>query len=141
MKEMHLTPGELVYSRGVKDPRVYFLVSGELDYIMGIDHDPSLTFSVSKAGTTVGLRGALIESERSMTVRCHKDSNSTLVYFEIDDFKKILSRFPKDYERFCELRDDILLNGYTLDISCSSCKRYDHTITRCPLITTILPVA
>lgn len=81
MLELHLTPGELLYERGVKDPRVYFLVSGELDYIMGIDEEKSATFKVMKQGTTIGLRGALIESERSMTVRSCNDSNCSLVYF------------------------------------------------------------
>lgn len=63
----------------------------------------------------------------------------TLVYFEMHDFKTILGKFNKDFERFCELRDEIIFNNNNLDTKCSSCSRYDHDFNDCPLISLSLP--
>lgn len=85
------------------------------------------------------MRSFLIENDRPNSVKCSEDQGCSLVYFEMEGFKKILHKFPKDYERYCELKDDILMNSNTLDLRCNSCYRYDHTFSCCPLITMHMP--
>lgn len=48
MKEKNLAPGELLYNKGTKESKVYFLASGKIDFILGIgvDNPPSHTIDV-----------------------------------------------------------------------------------------------
>jgi hypothetical protein len=81
------------------------------------------------------MKQALEESAYKYSVRSVLGSNSHLFYFEISDFKKILERkFPKDFEKFCEMRDDILFGKRLLDSRCISCERFGHEFQECPLI-------
>jgi len=86
-------------------------------------------------GECVGLKQSLEESSYMYSVRSVLNINSHLFFFEISDFKKILERkFPKDFEKLCELRDDILFGKRLLDSRCISCERFGHEFQDCPLI-------
>lgn len=69
------------------------------------------------------------------SVRSVMERKTHLFFFELSDFKRILeSKFPKDFEKFCEMRDDILFGKRLLDSRCISCERFGHEFQDCPLI-------
>ncbi|KAL4434593.1 hypothetical protein ABPG74_007377 [Tetrahymena malaccensis] len=136
MKEKNLAPNEYLFHKGNSEQLVYFLVSGKIDIVFeGKEaQNAACIDQISKEGDEIGLRSAFIGSERSNSAKCQKSQNCTVVFFEMDAFKKILQNYPKDYERYCEIRDDIIFNSNTLDTKCASCQKYDHIIQNCPLI-------
>ncbi|EAS04978.2 cyclic nucleotide-binding domain protein (macronuclear) [Tetrahymena thermophila SB210] len=136
MKEKNLAPNEYLFHKGNSEQLVYFLVSGKIDIVFeGKEAQIAACIDqISKEGDEIGLRSAFIGSERSNSAKCQKNQNCTVVFFEMDDFKKILQNYPKDYERYCEIKDDIIFNSNTLDTKCASCQKYDHITYSCPLI-------
>ncbi|KAL4460796.1 hypothetical protein ABPG72_016603 [Tetrahymena utriculariae] len=136
MKEKNLAPNEYLFHKGNNEQLVYFLVNGMIDIVFEGKEAQSAGCidQISKEGDEIGLRSAFIGSERSNSAKCQKNQNCTVVFFEMDDFKKILQSYPKDYERYCEIKDDIIFNNNTLDTKCASCQKYEHITYNCPLI-------
>jgi len=86
-------------------------------------------------GECVGLKQSMEESAYMYSVRSVIDRKSHLFFFELNDFKRMLERkFPEDFEKFCEMRDDILFRKRLLDSRCISCERFGHEFQDCPLI-------
>ena len=64
-------------------------------------------------------------------------SNLTqLAVLSFNDFYKCAKIYPRDYEKFCEIQDDILINNNSSRIKtmCLICNRYDHILQKCPFI-------
>lgn len=52
------------------------------------------------------------------------------------NFEQILKEFPEDYEKYINLKDEILINRKldSVQICCFGCNRSGHIFTECPLI-------
>jgi hypothetical protein len=72
--------------------------------------------------------------ERNFDVR--SSEFTTLLYIKRKDFLDLLKEFPKDYEKFCSLKDSVKLysNFGSINCKCFSCGAPDHLLNECPLI-------
>ena len=61
---------------------------------------------------------------------------TTILSIKKQDFLKLLDKFDKDFQKFCEIRDKIdIYNNYdNLNCFCSSCKETNHEINECHLL-------
>ena len=65
-----------------------------------------------------------------------KASTYTQVYkISHENFAEVLSKFPKDYEKYCEIKDQIILyqNYKNYNLRCKICSRKEHINKNCPL--------
>lgn len=53
MEEKNLAPGELLYTKGSKESRVYFLASGKIDFILGNGIDDVATHPIDIIGNLI----------------------------------------------------------------------------------------
>lgn len=62
--------------------------------------------------------------------------SSVVFRISLGDFMETIEEFENDKERFCNLRDRLVLNREycNLNISCYSCKKSSHTIKECPYL-------
>ncbi|EAR83669.3 cyclic nucleotide-binding domain protein (macronuclear) [Tetrahymena thermophila SB210] len=136
IKEKHLYPNEYLIQKGTQEERVYFLLYGQLEIIIETPNRSPVVFQeIKKQGECIGLRNAFNESEYTYHIKSSEKTATSLFYFEMKDFKEILSKNQKDYEKFCELKDEITFGQQYLDQKCYSCQKYSHSIENCPLIT------
>ncbi|KAL4435267.1 hypothetical protein ABPG74_017359 [Tetrahymena malaccensis] len=136
IKEKYLYPNEYLIQKGAQEERVYFLLYGQLEIIIETpNRSPVVFYQIKKQGECIGLRNAFNESEYSYHIKSSEKTATSLFYFEMKDFKEILSKNQKDYEKFCELKDEITFGQQYLDQKCYSCQKYSHSIENCPLIT------
>ena len=71
---------------------------------------------------------------RDYTAKCKEYVN----VFEIkrDDFIKVLSETPEDYEQFCMIKDQMIFSNQQefIKIKCNSCGSLTHQSLHCPLL-------
>lgn len=63
-------------------------------------------------------------------------SVSQLLYIDYLEFWNIIKQFPNDYERFCELKENILVHNFKkgFDDKCYFCNLFNHSFMKCPLV-------
>ena len=134
IRETRLFPDEKVFNESEEDDcSIYFIIKGKVElltstktienslkYLSVGDHFGELCFFTGKPR---------IFSARS------KDF-TTLFSIPRAEFLSILEKNPEDYEKFCMVRDQILLyaNYNPLKIRCFCCNKLDHLVGVCPLI-------
>jgi hypothetical protein len=97
-----------------------------------------MIFHIVTPGEAFGQISFITSGERGNSAVT--DNGCTLYSLSRSVFLRILKEFPSDYEKFCMIRDLIVLgqNTLSLDIKCASCNRYGHSITKCPLLHLII---
>ncbi|KAL4510860.1 hypothetical protein ABPG73_007938 [Tetrahymena malaccensis] len=94
----------------------------------------SQSFYNLKNGDSFGELCFFTGQNRSATIRAV--DFTTLIKIERQEFIQLLQTSPADYEKFCFIKDRIIFKQEYQDIGvkCYSCQRYDHLISKCPLI-------
>lgn len=60
----------------------------------------------------------------------------TLAFITRQDFLASIQQFPEDYQKFCQIRDNMNLysNYRGCGIKCLSCHRLEHQFSACPYL-------
>jgi len=139
MRDARFNPGEVIFSENENDDcEIFFLIKGEVQITSNsINRFRSYvkrTMSNLKDGSILGEMGFFTGQTRSVSA-LSKDFTS-LLYIRREDFLTTLKKFPQDYERYCQIRDQISLNRnyLPLNLKCMACKQYDHLAIHCPLL-------
>ena len=132
--EKRYTPGDMIFPQNDTENKSLFIIrKGEIELFY--DHEDSFT-SIKKMipGEIFGEISFFSDSARSFCARSLGFSN----VFEIkkEDFLRILQKNKTDLEKFCQIKDEILLyKDYSdLYLKCLSCGQGSHRVKDCPLL-------
>lgn len=141
MHELNLTPGDLIYSENdVDDNNLYLIKDGEIDlYLEAHNENQRICLKILRKGDFFGEKSFFCGIPRLSCAR--SVSFSSLFVINKDDFLRVLKQNPDDFERFCEIRDQINLNDdwSKLYLNCESCNSLHHSLFTCPLLHLVLP--
>jgi len=136
INDTKVPPNEVVFNKGdIGNEKIFLIHEGEINLIAENSSGASQTILKTLHKDEIFGEVSFFTSEsRSSTA---KSSNfASLYYICRDDFLEILKNFPQDYEKYCLLRDEILLyNNYgKLQMKCFACRESNHVATSCPLL-------
>ena len=137
MKEMRFTPGDLIFSALEGHEKDLFIIrKGVIELFLENDNNSNDITIIKRlqSGDFFGERAFFANREKNFSAR---SLDFTTVYIiNQDEFLSLLRKNPKDYERFCEIRDRISVhNDYSfLFRKCFSCLQNTHLIGVCPIL-------
>ena len=140
MHELNLTPGDLIFSENeVSDNNLYIIRDGEIDlYLEGENENKRMSLKILRKGDFFGEKSFFCGIPNLSCAR--SVSFSSLFIIKKEDFLRALKENPADFERFCQIRDQINLSddNSRFYLNCDSCKSLNHSIFNCPLLHLIL---
>ncbi|KAL4475004.1 hypothetical protein ABPG74_001700 [Tetrahymena malaccensis] len=132
MKERIYGPGEIIFDQGEQDTRIFFLMKGEIEYYYpnrGNKQSEYLSIFQTQQNQFFGYKGFISGIPREMT--CRSINITQVFYCTREDLVSVLKENPLEYEKFCKLKDEYLLQYSSLGEKCFSCNEYGHTISDC----------
>ena len=133
IKEIRLIPEEKMFTRGVEDDSaIYILKKGKIE--LSLNNSDNIFKEYNKSGDYFGEIGFFTGNPQILSAKS-KDF-TTLISINRADFLNIIQREGVDFEKFCMIKDKILLTGdYSdLDLRCLCCCQKGHISRNCPLI-------
>ncbi|KRX04966.1 Quinoprotein amine dehydrogenase, beta chain-like protein [Pseudocohnilembus persalinus] len=138
IKQQRFSPEDLVIEEGKQDScSLYFIVKGEVEMSFieqsskqGVNN--KVIIQKFKKGQCFGESCFFDGLPRKYTVKCL--DFCTFKKINRQDFINLLQQnFQQDYEKFCHIKDQLLLQGYAqeLESRCQSCKSLEHGIDTC----------
>ena len=117
----------------IDDFSLFIVAKGNLELI----HENEYGFKVIdnlKTGDVIGAHSFFTDDVRDSTVCSH--NFSTLFQLKKVDFMKVIRKYPEDYEKFIQIKDQIkLYSSYqSIDVSCICCSKRSHLYNNCPLL-------
>lgn len=135
IKPLQFSPSDLIYSYNSKeDPSLFLLYDGEIDLYIKNPIGESLVLKRLKKGDFFGERSFFLDAKTSEFAQ--SSGFSTVYKVSRNEFIDYLKFFPKDHEKFCELKDKSLFenNQVIPHSNCFSCHENDHILKNCPLL-------
>jgi len=134
MSEKRFTPGDLIFPKNDIDNKSLFIIrKGEIELFY--ENDGELN-SMRKLGVgeIFGEMSFFSNQRRAFFARSLDFSNVFMINQE--EFLSILRKNKKDFERFCQIKDNInLYKDYgDLYLKCFSCLESCHRIKDCPIL-------
>ena len=126
LTEVRFTPGDIIFSKGELELKsLYILRKGQIEIFQEISQPNSsvTVLKTLKAGQTFG-ELSFFSSQPCVYSARSVDFTSAYMINKVD-FVKLLKKYPLDYEKFCEIRDNINLyeNFQPLYLKCHACQR------------------
>ncbi|EGR31909.1 hypothetical protein IMG5_100600 [Ichthyophthirius multifiliis] len=114
MKEKRYGPEEILLKQNNVSKNLYFIMKGKGDLFNEIN------FFTEKISEFTAITGNV----------------TSLAILEKCSFLQIIKKFPKDYEQYCYMRDNIKLyeNIQGMDHQCVGCSSYSHTLESCQYV-------
>jgi len=145
IKEEKFSPNDVIFSKGdLNKAKIYLIHEGQVQIVPeSIEHLEEKSLSPRKTQTvlTVLQTGEVfgeIAFFSGMARSATAISTDYTSVFSIDrnEVLSILSNFPRDWEKFCQLRDEIIVyqNIDKLNLKCYSCREKSHISLNCPLL-------
>ena len=139
MKEVRYNPGDVIFQENdIGDSELFFLIKGNVQISSNSTNrykrDIKLNNVILKQGAVFGEMGFFAGQKRSVTANS-KDFTS-IVCIKRDDFLNVLKQFPQDYERYCQIRDQLSNEHYymAVNLKCMACNEFNHLAYNCPLM-------
>ncbi|CAD8196983.1 unnamed protein product [Paramecium pentaurelia] len=139
VKEKKVLPEEVLYSRFDQPKRIWFILSGSLEYIA--DHknendyyEATETFLKKfTAGAVLGEREFITQQPYEYKARALKFTQ--MAYIDYDDFINVIAENDMEYEIFCMKRDRLLLYPAFKGSGnvCEICE-WTHNFIQCPFV-------
>ena len=135
LREVRFTPGDIIFMKGNSDNKDFYIIrKGKVELFIEThkQNSPITVLKTLEKGENFGEIAFFAGKEREACARSI-DFTSTYV-IKKEDFITLLKKHDHDYQRFCEMKDDINLyeNYNDLHIKCYSCKEPTHLINHCP---------
>ena len=136
MKEVRYTPGDIIFTKNELSNSLYILRRGEVELFLERSHSCNDTTVLKKLkpGEIFGELSFFTNFERTTSARSTDFTNVFMI--KQSDFLDILRKHSTDFQRFCEIRDNIqMFDQYDdLFLRCFSCKSVSHQLRYCPLL-------
>lgn len=136
MKEVRFTPGDIIFTKNDLSNSVYILRRGEVELFIERSHSSNESTILKKMqpGEIFGELSFFTNSERTTSARSTDFTNVFMIKQE--DFLMILMKNQQDFQRFCEIKDNIKIfdNYEDLFLRCFSCRSALHQLKFCPLL-------
>jgi len=134
VKEIRLFPDDKVFFENEDDDSsVYFVIKGKVE-LYSKPGNIEIPIKELGSGNHFGEVSFFTGRPRGFSVRS-KDF-TTLFSISRSDFIHVIETNPDDYEKFCMIKDQILLyeDYYPLKIRCFCCNQLGHLANKCPMI-------
>lgn len=139
MKDVRYNPGDMIFNENEPDDcEIFFLMKGNVEITFNsINRFESYVrkpLGNIKEGQVFGELAFF--SGQTRGVSAQSSDFTSLLYIKREDFLNTLKKFPNDYERYCKIKDQILLdNNYmAINVKCGACQKGDHLVANCPSI-------
>lgn len=139
MKDVRYNPGDMIFNENEPDDcEIFFLMKGNVQITFNsINRFESYVrkpLGNIKEGQVFGELAFF--SGKIRGVSAQSSDFTSLLYIKREDLLNTLKNFPNDYERYCKIRDQILLNNnyMAINVKCGACEKGDHLIANCPSI-------
>ena len=134
MIEVNLTPEDIVYHENqLYDENLYIIRDGEVELkIQSPKNNRPTTIRILKKGDYFGELSFFTGIPRSTSAK--SISFSSLFVLKKETFFRIIKENNEDFEKFCEIRDQMILYNNFSGIfhHCPSCDKVNHTMINCP---------
>ncbi|KAL4467000.1 hypothetical protein ABPG74_010597 [Tetrahymena malaccensis] len=141
IKERHYIPEQMITIQGeLDDCDIYFIEKGSVNILIdcnqnyeGIQTNPKQVITLT-AGQSFGEISFFTGQPRTACVKSREFTTIQLINRQ--EFLNELQNFQKDYEQFCNIKDNIsIYSDYQLiDVKCLSCSSLNHQLLQCPYI-------
>lgn len=139
MKEVRYTPGDIIFLQNdYANKDIYLIRKGVVElFIENDSHQGNNDVTIIKRlkeKDLFGEKSFFTNRERSVSAR---SCDFTTVYvINQEEFVNILKKSSKDFEKYCEIKDNInIYNDFSdLFLKCASCYQNTHLIDNCPLL-------
>lgn len=140
IKEINLTPEDIIYHENqIDDQNMYIIRDGEVEIsIPTSNQNKDIVLKKLKKGDYFGQISFFTGLPRNSTAKSL--SFSSLFVVKKETFLSIISQNSNDYERFCEIKDEISLYDeyHGIFYNCSACLKKYHLLHECPSIHLVL---
>ena len=129
MKQKRLVPEEILFEEESQEDSIYFIMKGQVELFINASK-----LCILSQGQSFNEIPFLTNG---LTGYGAKSTGYTSVFYIINkDFLELLKEFPQDSEKFCEIRDKIMLYKQIEDLhlECGLCGKKTHFIRNCPFI-------
>ncbi|KAL4456611.1 hypothetical protein ABPG74_000718 [Tetrahymena malaccensis] len=142
VKQRIFYPEEVIFREKEYNSCLFFISQGSVQLNIPVktrheSRDETLSEMVIeqlKKKDIFGFEGFFYNCPNPYNAKC--GTYSVITYIEREEFIGILQQFPQDYEKFCFLKDEIVLSGkYKLiHEKCYSCGDFNHSFRDCTKI-------
>ena len=135
MKEINFTPEDIIYhEKETTDENLYIVHDGEIELFFETPNGKNIPLKVLKKGEYFGEVAFFTGVPRVTSAK--SISFSSLFVIKKENFIKVVKENSEDYEKYCQIKDEIFLNKdfKIIDNKCPSCKKTNHLITDCPIL-------
>ncbi|KRX09786.1 Cyclic nucleotide-binding protein [Pseudocohnilembus persalinus] len=138
MEEKMFGPGEIIYDEDEEDHRIFYIIKGNIEILIKKKQENDKNkqyFSYDRrfGNESFGEFEFFTPFKRDSQARSINVSH--LAYVSQHRFMNILKKNKNDFEKFCELRDQIIMHENKLAKRCYGCHyKYGHTIVDCPFM-------
>lgn len=129
LKDRKLFPEELIFNENDTDNQsIYFIIKGKVE----LYNESGFVVKELSVGESFGEFTFFSGQPRKLSARC-KDF-STLFSLDRQEFLNILMNFSDDFEKFCMIRDQIVIyeNYLSIKTRCFACNKLGHIASKCP---------
>lgn len=134
--ERTFQPGEIILPESPNNKHFYYILKGEVDVCFSSFSSTSLEKSIKKLLKGDSFNESSFFSQNLENLGMKSVHNSSLLMINSDDFLSIIKENQRDYEVYCNLKDEVSLYGNCSNLhkNCLFCKNPAHLLTNCPLI-------
>ena len=135
MKEVRFIPGDLIYfEEDLDDSSIFFINKGCVEIFLSRMEKTPHSLRKLNPGECFGELGFFTGQPREASAR----SLEFISVFTIKrvDFMEIIKENDDDYQKFCMIRDQIMLynNCQSLRLRCTACGSLDHLVKHCGVL-------
>ncbi|KAL4466922.1 hypothetical protein ABPG74_010519 [Tetrahymena malaccensis] len=130
IRERRLGPEEVLFKEKERSDSIFFVMKGKVQ-MKQRNLDVLRTFTKGELFGEIQFFGDCESEYTAVTANV-----TSLAVLKKIDFLDVIQRFPKDYEQFCFMKDNINLyqNIEGLDHKCVSCNSFTHTLKNCQYV-------
>ena len=135
MKEINLTPEDILYHENDSDNNIYIIRDGEIELFAETPNiEKKTSLKILKKGDYFGEISFFSGFPRKTSAKSL--SFSSLFMINREDFLRVIRENSFDYEQFFQIKDQISLyqNFSGIHLKCYACKKLNHYILNCPLL-------
>ncbi|KAL4438107.1 hypothetical protein ABPG74_016886 [Tetrahymena malaccensis] len=131
MKEITLGPGDIIFSKGDTDNKLYYVFKGVVENTLEINNQ-TIKFGQYMQGEFFGQSGFFADVPRYFTAK--SKGTTHIVYCKREDMLKLIQENPQDKEQFAMCKDEILFKQNICGHKCLSCLKPGHIEEKCNYI-------